>query len=280
MLAKYHMAGHDIIVIGASAGGVETLTKLMHDLPTDMPAALFVVLHMPTHGTSALPAILNRAGALPAVHPHDGDPILHGRIYIAPPDYHLLIEHDTIRLSRGPRENRHRPAVDPLFRTAARFYNRRVVGVILSGTLDDGTAGLQAIKMRGGIAVVQDPEGALYPGMPKSAIENVQTDYVLPIHNIAPMLVRLAHEPIPDLPVPTTSDDLEFEVEMAEFDMDAIESDERPGTPSQYACPTCGGILWELHDGRLLRFRCRVGHAFSAQSLMAEQSDGVTTQPG
>ncbi len=265
---------HDRIVIGASAGGVEALIQLVRDLPADLPAALFIVLHLPSSGTSAMPAILTRSGVLPAVHPTDGEPILNGRIYVAPPDYHLLLHPGSVRLSRGSKENRHRPSVDPLFRTAARVYNRRVIGVVLTGTLDDGTAGLHAIKMRGGLAVVQDPEDALYPGMPRSAIENVEVDYVLPLDRIAPLLVQLAHEPVREMEA-VVSDEIEFESEMAEFNLNAIEDEDRPGTPSHFACPTCGGILWEIQDGRLTRYRCRVGHAFSVQSLMAEQSDGL-----
>ena len=170
------MAGHDIIVIGASAGGVEALGQLIPLLPPDLPAAVFIVLHISSQGTSVLPNILNRAIAkrqknstLKAVHPQDGEPIVHGQIYVAPPDCHLLVKDGYIRLARGPKENSNRPAVDPLFRTAARAYGRRVVGVVLSGSLDDGTAGLMAVKQRGGVAIVQKPEEALYSGMPDNA---------------------------------------------------------------------------------------------------------------
>src|SRR5438046_2361834 len=154
------MQARDIIVIGASAGGVEALVELVRLLPPDLPAAVFVVLHVPPQSTSVLPSILNRARTLPAVHPHDGQATQHGRIYVAPPDHHMLIKDGTIRLTRGPRENRNRPAADALFRTAARDYGPRVTGVVLSGALDDGTAGLSAIKSRGGLAVVQDPAEA------------------------------------------------------------------------------------------------------------------------
>jgi two-component system, chemotaxis family, protein-glutamate methylesterase/glutaminase len=190
----------------------------------------------------------------------------------------LLLEPGRIRLRRGPRENGHRPAVDPLFRTAARSFGPRVVGVILSGTLDDGTAGLAAIKQRHGVAVVQDPAEALYTGMPRSATESVAVDYVLPIQGIAGLLDRLAREPLePPAEVDPPSERIETESQIAAFDMDAIEDDDHPGEPSVFACPDCGGTLWELHDGDLIRFRCRVGHAWTANGLLAQQSNGIET---
>src|SRR5690348_993054 len=167
------MPGHDIVVIGASAGGGEALAQLVRDLPVDLPGALFIVLHVRTAGTRVLPAILQRAGTIPSAHAWCGEEIRHGRIYVAPPDFHMLVKPGYVRLVHGPTENSCRPAVDPLFRTAARSYGRRVIGVVLSGVLDDGTAGLISIKSRGGVAVVQDPEDALFNGMPISACENV-----------------------------------------------------------------------------------------------------------
>lgn len=190
------MPGHDIIVIGASAGGVQALKTLVGSLPRKLPASIFVVLHIPAESPSLLPEILSRAGPLEAVQAVDGIEIEHRCIYIAPPDHHLLIEHGHVRVVRGPKENRHRPAVDPLFRSAAQIYGTRVVGVILTGGLDDGTAGLLAVKRRGGIAVVQDPDEALYPGMPSSALANVEVDYRLPLSSIGPLLVRLASEQV------------------------------------------------------------------------------------
>ena len=270
-------AGHDVIVIGASAGGVEALAALARRLPADLPAAVFIVLHVPAYGTSVLPGILSRHGALPASHPADGEEIQTGRIYVAPPDYHLLLEPGRVLLTRGPAENGHRPAVDTLFRSAARAYGPRVQGVVLTGTLDDGTAGLQAIKMRGGVALAQDPEEALFASMPRSAIENVPVDYVLPLAGLAETLVRLAHEPASerrDAVPPEIETSVETETGVAEFDMAALETP-REGQPSVFACPDCHGVLWEVNDGDLLRFRCRVGHAFSPETLLATQSDNL-----
>jgi two-component system chemotaxis response regulator CheB len=268
------MPGHDIIVIGASAGGVEALSQLVYRLPGDLAASVFVVLHVPAHGTSHLPYILARNGPLAARHPFDGEAIAHGTIYVAPPDHHLLIRRGRVCLSRGPRENGNRPAVDPLFRTAARSCGRRVVGVVLSGALDDGSAGLVAIKQRGGVAIVQDPDDARYPGMPRSALESVAVDHRQTIAEIATTLIRLASEPV-NGEEPLMSEELELESEIAAFEREAFQGSERPGTPSGFACPDCGGALWELREGELIRFRCRVGHAWTANSLLAEQSEGI-----
>ena len=264
---------HDIIVVGASAGGVEALADFAGRLPADLPAAVFIVLHMPAYGHSVLPDILNRRGPLPAVHPKDGEKIRPGHIYVALPDHHPLVKGDRISLTRCPAENNHRPAIDALFRAAARAYGPRVVGVVLTGTLDDGTAGLQAIKMRGGLALVQDPAEALFAGMPRSAIENVAVDAVRPIAGLTELVVRLAGEPAAQegLPVPFQ---LEEDVEVAEMRLDVLEG-RREGKPSGFSCPECHGVLWEIPEGDLIRFRCRVGHAYSPESLFASQSEGL-----
>jgi len=267
------LSGHDIIVIGASAGGVETLSGLARALPVDLPAALFIVLHMPAQGPSMMPSILSRAGRLPAIHPTDGTAIQPGHIYIAPPDQHILLEREHIRIVHGPRENRHRPAVDPLFRSAARSYGSRVVGVVLTGTLDDGTAGLMAVKQCGGVAVVQDPDDALYPGMPRSALEHVAVDHCLPLAEIAPLLVRLAHTPARTPDASAVPAEMEQELRVTGLDLAAMTSDDHPGTPSAFSCPECGGVLWELHEGDLIRFRCRTGHAYNPESMLVSQSD-------
>lgn len=188
------MPAHDIVVVGASAGGVEALTQLVAGLPPDLRVSLFIVIHFPAQGKSILPDILNFYGPLGATHAKDAEVIEHGRIYVAPPNYHLLLKRGYVCLGQGPKENGTRPAIDVLFRTAARAYGCRVVGVLLSGTLTDGTAGLRAVKKRGGVAVVQNPDDALFCGMPKSAIKHVEVDYILPVSTIASTLALLADE--------------------------------------------------------------------------------------
>jgi two-component system chemotaxis response regulator CheB len=267
------MAGHDIIVIGASAGGVEALQRLVRHLPSDLPAAVLVVLHLPPGSASALPEILSRAGPLPATHPRHDERIRRSRIYVAPPDRHLVVADGRVHLAVGPRENGHRPAIDPLFRSAARAYGRRVVGIVLSGVLDDGTAGLAAIKLRGGVAVVQDPDDALFDSMPRSAIANVAVDDVLPADVIPEALLRIVGEADGESAEPDITLTLEVESRMAELDPGAAHEAERPGVPSAFACPECGGVLWELADDELIRFRCRVGHAYTPGTLTSEQLD-------
>ena len=267
------MPDHDIVVVGASAGGVEALVGLVASLPAELPAAVFVVLHVPSTGTSVLPDILRRSSPLPVSHVKDGEPIEPGRIYVAPPDHHLLIRPGHVHLTRGPRENGHRPAVDPLFRSAAREYATRVVGVVMSGALDDGSAGLVAVKSRGGVAVIQDPADALYSGMPANALQHVAVDHVLPAAAMGGVLARLATEPAPEPPGPAPTD-MKVEVEMENFSLDAVESS-HPGEPSGFSCPDCDGVLWAIQDGDLERFRCRVGHAWSPESLLTQQSEAL-----
>lgn len=266
-------AGRDIIVVGASAGGVQTLCSLMEGLPAGLQASVFVVLHIAPHGHSALPAILSRTGCLPASHPVDGERIEPGRIYVAPPDRHLAIENGRVHLSRNASENGHRPAVDVLFRTAARAFGSRVVGVVLTGNLDDGTAGLAIIKRCGGVAVVQDPGEADYPSMPESAIANVEVDHVLPVAEIPALIERLLREPRPAEPGDCVHD---FEEEPDSMGV-ASEQDngnkELAGKPSGLTCPDCGGSLFEKKGDQPVHFRCRTGHAYSPESLLAKQSE-------
>jgi len=263
-------SGFDVAVVGASAGGVEALLGLVAELPDDFPAALFVVLHVPPTGTSILPRILTRGGSLEARHAEDG-PIEPGCIYVAPPDCHLLIDPGRMRVSRGPRENGHRPAIDPLFRTAARAYESAVAGVVLSGTMDDGAAGLQAIKEAGGIALVQDPNDALYPAMPRNAIALTPPDHVLPVRELARKLAELARRPSPARP-PASGPSAPDRVEGI---FTGTREDQWPGDRAPFACPSCGGTLWESDEDGQPRFRCRVGHAFTETALMNGQSDGL-----
>lgn len=273
------LAHRDIVVIGASAGGVEAMKQIVRELPADFPGSVFVVIHIAPTAHSVLPAILSRNGALPARHPHDGDPIERGVIYVAPPDRHLMIDRGRVRLVRGPTENGTRPAVDVLFRSAANAYGPRVIGVVLSGNLDDGTAGLAAIKRCNGIAIVQDPEDAPFPGMPTSAIEHVDVDRILPLSAIPDAIVSAAGDPVGENAPCRDASLLRREVQVVEFDDYALAGGDRPplppGLPSGFTCPDCHGGLWEIEDGGLIRYRCRVGHAYSPETLVAKDSDAV-----
>lgn len=268
------MHGHDIIVVGASAGGVEALITLVSDLPPGLRASVFVVLHIPPNQPTALPAILDRSGPLPAVHAEDGLRIKSGHIYVAPPDHHLLLENGRVCVRRGPKENMHRPAIDPLFRSAAQAYGPRVIGVVLSGMLDDGTSGLKMIKELGGLAVVQDPSDSVYSSMPQSAIENVAVDFVGPTRDMGALLQRLATEPAGE-GVVSMSDNIDIEVEIAKNESSDAEMLDQIGRPARYGCPECHGTLWQIEDGELVRFRCRVGHAYTAESMLSVHSESV-----
>lgn len=269
------MATRDTIVIGASAGGVQALCTLVAGLPANLPAAVFIVLHIRADSPSLLPGILARESQLPVEHPKSGERIEHGRIYVAPPDQHLLIEGPYVKLVHGPKENLHRPSIDTLFRSAARWCGPRVIGVVLTGARDDGAVGMRAIKQRSGIAIVQDPAEATFPSMPMSVMQQIKVDYSLPLHEIAPLLNKLCREETGEegsYPVP---DQMEIEASIAEQEMDGgdlIASVEQLGKISKLTCPDCHGALWEINDNDILRFRCHVGHAFSADSL----SDGQT----
>jgi two-component system chemotaxis response regulator CheB len=269
------LEGHDVMTIGGSSGGVEALARLAGDLPADLPAAVLVVVHFPEGAPSALPRILSRSGPLEAVHPADRDRVEAGRIYVAPPGMHLLLQDGRVRLTRGPKENGHRPALDPLFRTAALEYGPRAVGVVLTGSLDDGTAGLAAIKARGGVAVVQDPDDALFRSMPESALRYVDVDYCLPVGEMATLLGWLAREPVQERGKDPVPEDMELEAKIAGLDPTVLEQGRHPGDLSGYTCPECSGPLHEMQDGALTRFRCRVGHAYTADGVLEGKTDAL-----
>lgn len=259
----------DVVVVGASAGGVEALVTIVRALPTDLGAAVFVVLHLPEGGRSYLTRILARETELPVATASEGGEIAHGTITVAPPDHHVVLEPGRVRLVRGPKVNGYRPAVDVLFHSAARSFDGRVIGVILSGTRSDGTLGLRAIKRRGGAAVVQ--ADAEHSGMPASAIRNVDVDAVVPLQEIAATLTMMlgAEEET------AVGDEEHLEETALEAGFDIGRLDEAPGDPTVLRCPECGGALWELEDGELHAFVCHVGHSFSAESLLGQQGDSV-----
>jgi two-component system chemotaxis response regulator CheB len=249
------MASRDVVVIGASAGGVEALRTIVAGLPGKLEAAIFAVVHTAAESPGLLADLLQRHSELPVRTPDDRDSITRGVICVAPPDHHILLTHKVIRVFRGPRENRHRPAVDVLFRSAARAFGPRVVGVVLTGYLDDGTAGLVEIKRRGGMAIIEDPETAQSPGMPRSALRHVRPDFCLPVSEIAPAISELAGTAASQEPA---------------YALDPLQ---RP--PTGLTCPECGGALWQLQEGEMIQFRCRVGHRYSPESMLVDQDAAI-----
>jgi two-component system chemotaxis response regulator CheB len=269
------MPNTQVVVIGTSAGGLEALRTLVSALPPDFPAAVFIVMHVAPQSPAVLHEILERSGPLPATSVTRADRIRGGHIYIAPPDSHIVLEPGRVKPTKGPKENRFRPAIDPLFRSAAQVYGPRAIGVILTGNLDDGTAGLCTIKQLGGIAVVQDPDDATYPSMPASALNNVNVDHRVTLADLAPLLVQLTAEPQEAPGEIIVPDDLDVEVKIAKEVHPVDAGLERIGTPSNYACPECHGVLLQMKGEGLVRFRCHTGHAYSFESLMADVDEGI-----
>lgn len=268
--------GDRLIVIGASLSGIDALVRLLAQLPADFPAPILITQHVAAHSPGLLPQILSGAGPLKAVHPKSPQLIEPGVIYVAPPDRHMLVNKGYIRLSHGPHENLARPAVDPLFRSAALAYGPAVVGVVLTGQLDDGTAGLIAIKDRGGTAIVQEPSEATARSMPTSALRHVKVDHRCTLDDMAKVLIQLAKDDPPGRAPPADGQALlETENRIAEgiFNVEDWWRIEQMSTPSGLNCPMCRSALYELRDTRVLRFRCRSGHAFSALSLVSGQAD-------
>jgi two-component system chemotaxis response regulator CheB len=264
------MARRDIVVLGASAGGVEILTQVLADA-AEADATFVVVVHMAANARTALPAILRRATGLECTLAADGDALEPGRVLIAPPDRHLVVERGRISLVNGPRENRARPAIDPLFRTAALAYGPRVIAVALSGVLDDGTAGAAAVRRRGGVIVVQDPDDALFADIPRSIIEHVGADHVLPGGEIGALVARLSTEEVEDyMPIGEDEDPVVA-------GQDELLRKAEAGDITHFTCPECSGTLWEVDEDGVLRYRCRVGHVYSLEALREAQGESVET---
>jgi two-component system, chemotaxis family, protein-glutamate methylesterase/glutaminase len=253
---------HDVVVVGASAGGVEVLGQLVAGLPADLPAAVFVVVHIRPHHASELAELLSTRGPLHATFALHGEPIVPGRIYLAPPDNHLVVRPGYVDVTRGPKENGHRPAVDTLFRTASKAYGPRVLGVVLSGNQDCGTAGLLSVKARGGIAVVQDPAEAFAAEMPQSAVDHVQIDEIVRAADLGATIGRIVATEPGASPVPVTGALVELEGDV-------------PGAASELVCPACSGKLTVTDVGKFEWFHCHVGHAFSLTSIVSEQAEAV-----
>jgi two-component system chemotaxis response regulator CheB len=265
------MAHHDVVVIGASSGGVEALSKVVGSLPENLAAAVFVALHVNPDAPSYLPAILNRAGRLPAAHAVDQEPIRRGRVYVAPPGMQTYVHRGRIAVRRGPVENLHRPAIDPLFRTAAHHYGPRVIGIVLSGALDDGAAGVLAVKRAGGVAIVQDPHDAAFPSMPMRALERVDADFCVPVEQVGGLVVELVASGV--------DDSVPAEVPLETVDEapspEAARASEELGPAAGITCPDCSGALWEIREGTSLRYRCRVGQAYSEEAIARAQEASV-----
>jgi two-component system, chemotaxis family, protein-glutamate methylesterase/glutaminase len=248
------MSLRDIIVIGASAGGLSALQRVVENLPRDLQAAVFVTLHRYSLGDGLLPSLLNRSGPLPAAHAEDEEPIRHGRIYVAPQDYHLRLENGRMLLSHGPRENLQRPCINVMFRSAAAAYGTRVAGVLLTGLLDDGAAGLWEIQQRGGITIVQDPDEAQFRSMPENAISGLNVQYIVRLDEIGPLLRWLSTEDGAEPPQSGAEPELES---------------------ASQSCPACTGAMTVANGGKLKEFRCHIGHRFGLNSLIAQKRDVI-----
>jgi two-component system, chemotaxis family, protein-glutamate methylesterase/glutaminase len=267
-----------VAVVGASAGGVEALSAFARALPGDLVPAVIVVLHLAPTSPSVLPEILARHTTLPVARAGEGQILRAGHVYVAPPDRHVVVaDGATLSLSDAPKENGHRPAIDPAMRSAADAFGAATTGVLLSGTLDDGVAGLIAIKAAGGVALVQDPDEALYDGMPRAAMRSVELDGVLPVARIAASLSR---GPVALAPpaaarsglasVTTTEDEMRDPLPDP-----AAAVPQASGEGTRFTCPDCGGVLFAGEESRLLRFRCSVGHQYSPESLLVTNLDAV-----
>jgi len=259
------MANRDIVAIGTSAGGVEALLSLTKSLPRNLPASILLTIHLPRDSKSCLDDVLDRSGPLRAGFAQDGEAMRKSRIYIAPPDRHLIVDGDRLALGEGPRENGSRPAIDPMLRSAAVCCGARSIGVVLTGALGDGASGLWAIEQAGGITVVQDPKDAAYAEMPRTALNRTKPDHVVSLKDIPELLASLTHQPAGEAKALPAS--IKFEVEIARTGHSGMNEMDSIGRRSVLSCPDCGGIMWEIEEGELSRFRCHVGHTYTAELM-------------
>jgi len=268
---------HDIIVIGSSAGGVQALKELVRSFPKDLAASIFIVQHLAADHVSLLPQILSNQGPLPAVHPKDGELIRQGTIYVAQPDHHLVIDDKHILVKRGPKENNFRPSIDALMRSAAYWYGPRVIGVVLTGYLNDGTSGLWSVKQFGGMTVIQSPSDAIHPDMPRNVLEYVDVDYNLPLSEIGPLLNSL----VQSLVTSSNQQDellktrIKAETEIAAQQNALAKGINKMGEKTDLTCPECGGALTGIVEGNAVRYRCHTGHGFSSMALWTSIAENV-----
>jgi len=260
-----------VVVVGSSAGGMEALTRLVAQLPANFPAPVFIVNHMGASTTGKpLIDVLNSAGSVKCSHAEDGEAFKRGRVYLAPSDQHTLVVKGKMLVTKGARENRYRPAIDPLFRSAAVAYGKGVIGIILTGDLDDGTSGMMAIKRCGGVCIAQDPTDAAHPDMPQSVITHVGADYCVPLAEMGALLEKLVTRKVGASKKPPA--DLIIEAKIAQRVVSDLKSVETLGDQVPFNCPDCGGVLWQMKHGDVPRYRCHTGHAFSSAALLAQQS--------
>ena len=269
------MSAKRLVVIGTSAGGIDALRTVIGGLPAGFPAAIAIVLHTSPDSPGVMHDILGRAGRLPTSLAHDGQRLDAGHIYIAPPDRHLVVEPGRLRVTKGPREHRFRPAIDPLFRSAAQVFGPAAIGVILTGNLDDGTAGLWTIARLGGVAIVQDPSDAQFSSMPLNAMRHVEVDHVVPLSQIPSLLVALTSDAPAKIAPVTVPPHLDLDVKIAKEHNPRDAGLEHMARPSPYSCPECHGVLLEFEEGGRLRLRCHIGHAYSVESLVAAMHEGI-----
>lgn len=264
-----------VVVIGTSAGGLNALKKLIIQLPKDFPLPVLIVRHISPDATgNVVLDELNKFNTINCQHAKSGNSLKPGNLYLAPSDHHLMIDEDLKMLvTKGAQENRSRPAIDPLFRSAAVTFGTGVIGILLTGYLDDGTSGMKAIKRCGGTCIVQDPDDAEYPDMPRNALNNVKVDYCLPISEMGGLLYQLIPQKlVKRIPVP---EDVLIEAKIAERTLSDLPSVNKLGNQVPFNCPGCGGVLWQVGKDSNLRFRCHTGHAYTAAYLLAEQTNKI-----